>query len=335
MWSQNPTSPQPHTQEGDWSPAWDKTDQWPGLKVAPSPTEAAGAADRIQLRTLVMSKARNESADNWGSRSNSCLPDPNQRWKTHARHPWRTLCWARPMWQSTLWPDRQIDTNVRELMPPNPRLKDRETLLRHPTTETSSTRPEPTLPRRQDTGAKTEPQDSSNQTRDPNHIKVQITTKKQGPQPRRRITNPSRSNEGSSEKAVRHAPGRRTRNPTIARFSNSKLTGTPQMITEQEATATKETNDPFSISKAAKLISVQGPTDTSRDRSQDPDGRLNVTRIEQAASPATSALDDRAAATRVLETLSTRPTDWLQDCHVVYRRNKSGALLAVTVLSSM
>ena len=58
MWSQNPTSPHPQTQREDWSPEECTTDQWPGLNVAPRPTDAAGAADKIQLRMLSSSRDR-------------------------------------------------------------------------------------------------------------------------------------------------------------------------------------------------------------------------------------------------------------------------------------
>ena len=96
MWSQNPTSPHPQTQREDWSPEECTTDQWPGLNVAPRPTDAAGAADKIQLRMLSNSRDRKSTHDKGGRRCNSCLPEPNQRWKIQALQPCRILCWQRP-----------------------------------------------------------------------------------------------------------------------------------------------------------------------------------------------------------------------------------------------
>ena len=248
--------------------------------MAPRATEAAGAADKIQLRVLSNSRERKSSQrnkNNWGRRSNSCLPDPSQRWKTQAPPPLPDIMLTQPDTRTNGLrsdPTSKIHFNVRILMKPGPRVEFREPLDSHPLTQTGSTRAPLPRPRRESPRTETKPQDGRNQARDPHHIKVQIAPQEQSPNPGRGITNPARRDKGGSEEAMRNSPSRGARDPPKVSLGNGELTDTPQVIIKEEATAGQQTNDLFSIGQPSSFSRMQRTTSTSRDRPKDLDSRL-------------------------------------------------------------
>ena len=101
MWSQYPAEWHPQRQRDEWLTP-DTRSQVAGEKVAPNPTEAAGAGESTQERTSSIWMERKREEVKEGREEISCRPEDAHSWKTQARQP------CRRAWQAALDSNRRV-----------------------------------------------------------------------------------------------------------------------------------------------------------------------------------------------------------------------------------
>ena len=124
---------------------------------------------------------------------------------------------------------RNINVHVGARVEPNPRTDVREIFGFHPGTQGVSTRPRGHRPDRALRLRQTKAKHSTQQTRNPNDVKMKITTQKESAKPGRAVANPPSRHPERGPKRFGESPGRATTDPAIINFRQRELSKVSQV----------------------------------------------------------------------------------------------------------